>query len=398
MSRTESAHARYRTQLLALADEDVVPGAVAEAGRRWGWPEEAAWARTHERFDPDEEPYATCVLTGVSSPQRLVRVEAFAAEQSRADADAFLAPAGAAGRLRVTGSLSDPALPALATVRGGPGRRTVVRYRPGRRCTIRVEDDGRIRFAKIFPDGEGAAAHAAGLEVWRAACRGELEFGVARPAVLEPGGRVVWQEGVEGEPLRERLYGEGGDELAGRVGRAAASLARSRLRPLARRDAATELARSARRCAELVHRVPGLREDAHRLLRGLEALHAAAGTTQLRPVHGALHASQWLVDGSQLALLDYDRVALGDPELDAATFLADVDVQNRERVPVERLNAAFLAGYGEAGRLDPALLAAYRAHRRLEKALRVARAIRPDGDRKAARRLRRALECLGGAA
>jgi aminoglycoside phosphotransferase (APT) family kinase protein len=116
-------------------------------------------------------------------------------------------------------------------------------------------------------------------------------------------------------------------------------------------------------------------------------------------VHGALHVSQWLEHGDRLALLDYDSLALGDPELDAATFLADLDVENRERVPVDRLGTTFLAGYEEtAGPLDSRLLAAYRAHRRLEKALRVARALRPDGDRKAERRLRLALECVEGSA
>jgi hypothetical protein len=60
------------------------------------------------------------------------------------------------------------------------------------------------------------------------------------------------------------------------------------------------------------------------------------------------------------------------------------------------LCAVFLAGYEKAaGPLDPQLLAFYRAQRRFEKALRVARARRPDGDRKARRRLHLALECLG---
>ena len=125
--------------------------------------------------------------------------------------------------------------------------------------------------------------------------------------------------------------------------------------------------------------------------------HAACGAPRPRPVHGALHASQWLENGHGLVLLDYDSLALGDPELDAATFVAGLDVENRERVQVDRLNTAFLQGYEEtAGPLDPQLLAAYRAQRRLEKALRVARAVRPDGDRKAGRRLRRALECVEG--
>jgi aminoglycoside phosphotransferase (APT) family kinase protein len=143
--------------------------------------------------------------------------------------------------------------------------------------------------------------------------------------------------------------------------------------------------------------VPALAEPERRLLRALAAAYGGCDPAEPRPVHGALHVSQWLEGDAGLALLDYDALAQGDPELDAATFLADLDVENRERVPVEALGAAFLAGYEEtAGPLRARLLAAYRAERRLEKALRVARSLRPDGDRKAARRLRLALECLEG--
>jgi hypothetical protein len=145
--------------------------------------------------------------------------------------------------------------------------------------------------------------------------------------------------------------------------------------------------------------VPALGADARRLLARLAELHAAGDARRLRPVHGALHAAQWLDDGSELGLVDYDALALDDAELDAATFLAGLDVENRERTPVDWLAERFLAGYSAAGDpLDPRLLQAYRAHRLLEKALRVARAVRPDGDEKAERRLRRALDCAGGVA
>jgi hypothetical protein len=59
---------------------------------------------------------------------------------------------------------------------------------------------------------------------------------------------------------------------------------------------------------------------------------------------------------------------------------------------VESAHARFLDGFEtEAGALDRSILALYRAHERLRKAVRVARTLRPDGDEKAARRLRSAL-------
>jgi hypothetical protein len=395
MTRLQSAHSRYREQLEKLAGTDAVLDAVAEAFERWGHPEERVWKRLHERFQPDVEPYASCVLATADQPQRVVRLDAFREDPPPPGPRVVDVAAGAAGRLRVALFPDDPGLPTLAAALAGPGRRTVVRYHPGRRCTIRVEDDGR-RYAKVYANGRGERIHADGLELWQAANRGELGFRVAEPERFEPELRAVWHGSVAGGPVKDRLGGLDGRALARRVGRAAGTLSRAGVRPRAPRSRGDELAGAARRCAELERRVPELGLPASRLLERLQKTYAACPLSEPRPVHGALHASQWLENGVGLALLDYDSLALGDPELDAAAFLADVDVQNRERVPVDRLNSAFLAGYEETGGvLDPRLLAAYRASRRLEKALRVARALRPDGDAKAGRRLRGALECLG---
>jgi aminoglycoside phosphotransferase (APT) family kinase protein len=179
------------------------------------------------------------------------------------------------------------------------------------------------------------------------------------------------------------------------MGAAAAALTRSRLALPTSYDATTQLADSTRKVAELIRLVPGLGPAATRLLDELRALQAAARGPAPRPIHGAPHAHQWLICGDRLGLVDFDRVALGDPERDAATFMAELDFEDRTTVGVEELNRAFLGGYEEvAGALDPALLRAYRAHKRLAKALRTARALRPDGDERAERHLARAAECV----
>ena len=134
---------------------------------------------------------------------------------------------------------------------------------------------------------------------------------------------------------------------------------------------------------ELVRRVPELREDVSHLLDEIARLRAAAPPCPPRPVHGAPHPPQWLVDGEQLGLIDFDRLALGDPEADVAAFMEAAAAEDGG----EAIAAAFLAGYGP---LDEQRLTAYRHERRIAKALRAASALRPDGAERAVRRLREA--------
>ena len=90
------------------------------------------------------------------------------------------------------------------------------------------------------------------------------------------------------------------------MGAALATLARSSLRPPHGVGAATT-------AHELVRRVPALRDEVRRARR------VAPGPP--RPIHGAPHPPQWLADGDALGLIDFDRLALGDPEADVAAFM-----------------------------------------------------------------------------
>lgn len=108
--------------------------------------------------------------------------------------------------------------------------------------------------------------------------------------------------------------------------------------------------------------------------------------------------SKWLDDDGRLGLIDFDRFSLGDPELDITTFQAEVDFESVPASLRDDINDAFRAGYeSRAGAMDLSLLLAYRVHKRLAKVLRAARAIRPDGDVRAAGHLELVTELLRGA-
>jgi len=227
----------------------------------------------------------------------------------------------------------------------------IVRSHPGRRCTVRAGD----RFGKV---GVGPELLTAQQLLWEH--RHELGFAVAEPLGYEAG--TLWLGAVRGEPAPLAL--------AERMGAALATLARSSILPPGRSqpDTAAE---------ELIRRVPALRDE-------VEALRVDIVPGPPRPIHGSPHPPQWLADGERLGLIDFDKLALGDPEADVAAFMEAAAAEDGGEVAA----AAFRAGYDAP--LDERRLAAYRARRRIAKALRAASALRPDGDERAARRLRAA--------
>jgi thiamine kinase-like enzyme len=361
---TASPHARYRTRLAALGDDEAL--GLAAAGRRL--------ERDYARFHPHRQPFATVVLRDAREP--LLRVEAF---DERPSGEGVV-PSDA-GWLRVSSVATDPALRALPDLLARPGRQAVVRYRPYRRCTMRFEGS----YAKVFADRRGERMADEGRMLWVAAQRGELGFAVPRPERYDPASRTLWQSRVPGSAPQETVP-------ARRMGRALASLASADLEPRRAPAPAAPLARSARLGRSLARLVPGVERDVERLIARLRGAHRAAPRRGLVPVHGNPHPGQWLDGEAGLGLVDFDGLALAEPELDAAAVVAALEFEDPGRVPVARLREAFLAGYREGGgSLDGRLMAIHRAHRRLAKAVRAAASLRPDGDQRAGRHVRRAL-------
>jgi thiamine kinase-like enzyme len=131
-------------------------------------------------------------------------------------------------------------------------------------------------------------------------------------------------------------------------------------------------------------------------MTALRARHVELVARPLVPVHGAPHGHQWLNDDSRLGLIDFDRFARGEPELDVATFLAELDGDSALSLPVNALEEGLREGYRDGGvELDVARLDLYRTHKRLAKVTRTAWSLRPDGDSRAERHLRRVSAVLG---
>lgn len=402
-----SAHEHYHERLRRLADPvalmDVLeaqergPSAGAATGIQPG-PRDR-WTRVYGRFLPFRAPYAVLVFERRDVPQSIVTVELFDAApmESERQPATTLRRSDDYGWLRTTMFPHDRQLPTLGEALTVDGDLTVVRYRPGRRCTFRVTDRRGTRFGKVFRDESGLGIHDAGTALDRACRRGVLGFAVAPPMAWDAARRVLWQGVVPGAPLLDRLSTDGAERLACQMGAALGTLAVSTIQPTVRFDAAVQCARTHAYARELGTRVPALATEATSLGEGLSAIHRRRAG-RVCPIHGAPHVNQWLADGDRLALVDFDRFSAGNPELDVATFLGELDFEEDLATPVPVIARAFVDGYQQtAGPLDTVLLAAYRAHKRLAKALRSARALRPDGGERARRHLALAQAALAEA-
>jgi hypothetical protein len=358
--------------------------------RAW-LPETRDWTRTYGRFNPDQEPFASLIFEqavnreGARKSQSIVHLDVLTERPAQSTADEVCVFNRALGWVRALPFPADRSIPTIASVlTDGEGTAMIVRYRPGRRCTMRFDNGGHSRFAKVYPNkfarhDRGPQMLAATTELWQAAARRELQFVVARPLGWDGPTRSLWQERVEGTLVLSQLFSDHGEQLARRIGTAAASLLRSDLRPSRTFDATQQMAASIRSGKELSTRVAAVTSRVDALLDQLKRVHRSCESRSL-PIHGDLDARQWIYDGHRLGLTDFDDFAFGDPELDAATFLAELEFEARPPDRIQQLNQAFLSGYeSAAGLLNRRLLAAYLAHKRIYKALRVARALDPDG-------------------
>ena len=396
MSR--AAHTQYREQLAALAGDIAVLRAIQNAtpAHAW-WSPDKTWRRMAEAFHPGQEPYAALTYEAVGPRPQLFHVEVFQ-EQPADYGDGLVAPEQILGWVRYRPFPADSILNTLSQALAGGGQPRVLQYWPGKRCTIRFEEGTESRYTKVYPKkflrrDRGAQLHRVATALSTAAGRGEIGFTVAAPVCWDADTRTLWQLHLEGTPASSLLAGDSGCRVAYRMGQAAASLGRCGIVPTRIFDVHEQLADSADYGGELATHVPRLAATVDALLSELEAMAAEPLQRALCPVHGDLHAGQWVVDGPRLGLLDFDDFSLGEPERDAAFFVTQLESELGLGLRVAQLAEAFLAGFEEvAGSLDPRRVAAYAAHKWLSKARKAARELRSDGDARAERMLSRAIE------
>lgn len=392
-------HINYVEELTKLASSnDPIHGILSAVGRdkNW-WSTEASWFRAYGRHPAGLLPYAIFVYESHGDPQHLCLIEISKQKPSLEGENSVILQDALLGWIKIRKFPSDPYLPTLQEVLNACAHARVVRYRPHWRCTLRQEDDTGIHYVKVFRPGDGNVEelHDAGIDILNAASRGELDFDVAPPERYDRGLNAIWQSNVRGSPAAPELYGKRGSEIARRMGLACGSIPRANLHPSNILDLPWHL-RSTESYSQIVRkRLPDLADTVDEFFQKIVALHRNISDRALLPIHGSPHPSQWLMGETRLGLVDFDRFSLGDPELDVATFMAEVDFTKSTLISTATLNQAFIDGYeARYGQLDPARLRLYRAHKRFAKVQRTACSLNPDAPSRAVRHMTLAWEAL----
>ena len=303
--------------------------------------------------------------------------------------------------------LTDPAAARVTlqtALRNGPGDRaeltlagaepTVVRYREGLRCTIvyaldyppdakTVGPAGVV--AKVYEADEGRHTYAAMTAMWNSPLRFSSTVRIAEPLAFLPEINVVLQELVPGDTsLKDRVKEAFADGVAPGVasltefvrksGRGLAEL--HTCGAAAGPDVTWDDQIAALRVAvtQLATALPDSTAAIEPLVQGLERAAAKVPTAPLVPTHRSFRPAQILLDGSDMAFLDFDGFCQAEPGLDLALFrttLVDLclraleadddapsmDLQHEWRAQLDRLCASFLAGYEEVAPIDRERLA-----------------------------------------
>ena len=233
-----------------------------------------------------------------------------------------------APRLDGVSTLRDPeALRRIAGPALGLGPEPIeielLRYVPRKRAVLTIvqrDKPGRL-YAKLARPQDADDLASCFQAVDRIAGTGAFAFRTPKVMAYLPDLHTVFMSEVPGRPFTE-VIGRADSTPFAAVGTALASLHRSGLRPEAEWTIEHQLDDLQRHLAGMARALPWLAERIDALVAQLSALAPAPFEGKGRPIHGNLFGDQILWDGSRIGIVDWDRLAWGDPLYDLGRLLA----------------------------------------------------------------------------
>ena len=222
----------------------------------------------------------------------------------------------------------------------------VLHYYPEERCTMRYRllssdrSTPQTLIGKTFKNDHGALVYARMRYFWER-LQTYTNIKIARPLAYRPSIQTVWQEDLAGAPLDRVLACGNAARLLDAAAQALVLVHESDGISPVRLGVNEHLAALGDKVEKLAYAFPELAASLAALEKALKrrAYHLPPRAPRL--IHGDFLPQQLLVCGNGLALLDFDELALGDPEQDIANFMVDLYVRGYD----EALLRQFLKGY-----------------------------------------------------
>jgi len=208
-----------------------------------------------------------------------------------------------------------------------------VKYMPGKRCVLRYharlqnyagENRELSFYSKTYSDGRSRFHFQVLRQVYDQLARA---INIPRPLLHFDAANTLWQEPWEGRPLLEKLDTVDWEELFPRLAAGLASFHQSAGASLPPVNTLEQAFDSAQEDAQMLGwLLPEYHLHFAEILTKLtiakEVL--AAQPAPATPIHGAIRLEQFVARDREVALVDFDAVALGDPLYDVAEFLTSL--------------------------------------------------------------------------
>lgn len=208
---------------------------------------------------------------------------------------------------------------------------TLIRYKPESGCTVRLKiqlinaltgaTKPWVVYGKALSLEKGEKTHNVMTELWNAASHPKSGFKPARPLGFFSDHRILWQEGLPGEPLKNQNKTH--PEFFRLLGQSAAAIAKLHQTPITCTGVKRirDIVRSLKKREALVGRFcPAIHSDLTAVVNRLISRAESMDDAPMATLHGDLHLKNILVNGSDIYLIDMDNAMVGSPLLDLGSF------------------------------------------------------------------------------
>ena len=219
---------------------------------------------------------------------------------------------------------------------GGPLVFERVKYMPTKRCVLRYRTDPEtgnggpgsafVFYAKAYPAGESEAPFRLQRRALELLAASDAAVQIAEPLLHLPVENVIWFADWAGRGLVDEAGDRGWETMAERAALALATFHRLALPGVPERGSPQEeLAEAREDAAKYGARVGPHARSVFDMLARMERELPRTGERPAVALHGAFRAEHVLVRGETAAFLDLDGMALGDPLVDVAEFVASLE-------------------------------------------------------------------------